>query len=55
MTPTADGGDEGKLSFFEFMKLHGWESREVKGKFVFTGPFRESTPKNDGSFTWANK
>jgi hypothetical protein len=47
MTPTADGGDEGKLSFVEFMKLHGWESKEVKGKFVFTGPFRESVPKNN--------
>ena len=47
MTPTADGGDEGKLSFSEFMNKHGWQSRKDVKRIVFTGPFKESVPKKN--------
>ena len=52
MTPTADGGDEGKLSFFEFMKLHGWEIS--KGKFVQDHSENQHL-RMISFFTWANK
>jgi len=39
MTPTADLGAEGELSFFEFMKAYGWQGKtdSYANKFVFNG------------------
>jgi len=44
MTPTADCGSEGELSFKEFMQKHGWPGVKGDGRIVFNGVFRYHQP-----------
>ena len=40
MTPTADGGPEGELSFRDFMHRHGLPAKKAEGSLRFTGVAR---------------
>jgi hypothetical protein len=44
MTPTADGGPEGDLSFREFMDRYGAPGKSGDGSIRFTGVARVSKP-----------
>lgn len=40
MTPTADRGEEGNLSFKDFMEKYGWKGKRGDGRIVFNGVHR---------------
>ena len=47
-TPTADGGEEGRLPFKQFMNKYGWKAkRDGKKRLVFTGNYKCASPKNN--------
>ena len=51
MTPTADCGAEGSLSFRDFMQKYGWPGKSGDGRVVFNGTFRYKKPnKKRGHF-----
>jgi hypothetical protein len=45
MTPTADRGAEGALSFREFMAEFGWQGSRHSDRTVFNGTYKYKTPK----------
>lgn len=45
MTPTADLGKEGELSFKDFMSQFGWPGRKHTNRAVFNGLFKYHKPK----------
>ena len=47
MTPTADRGEEGRLSFKEFMNTYGWISPKDPQRLVFNGIFKYLSDRND--------
>lgn len=46
MTPTADRGEEGRLSFREFMNTYGWVSPNDPKKRVFNGIYKYLRDRN---------
>ena len=48
MTPTADLGKEGELSFRDFMSKFGWPGVEHTDRTVFNGAFKYHEPKKTG-------
>ena len=47
MTPTADRGEEGRLSFKEFMDLYGWVSPKDPARRVFNGTYKYLSEQNE--------
>lgn len=47
MTPTADRGEEGRLSFKEFMNVYGWTSPKDPTRRVFNGIYKYLSDKNE--------
>ena len=50
MTPTADCGEEGKLTFREFMRKFGWPGKKGDGRIVFNGVFRYKKPNTNSKY-----
>jgi hypothetical protein len=51
MTPTADEGEEGRLSFREFMSLYGWERKSGGEGKVFNGVHRYRKQNSNTNLT----
>ncbi|MGO1118891.1 MvaI/BcnI family restriction endonuclease [Rhodovibrionaceae bacterium A322] len=50
MTPTADMGAEGDLTFRDFMMTYGWEGKRGDGSFRFTGVHRAGKRSNSTGY-----
>ena len=50
MTPTADCGKEGEMSFKEFMNNYGWIGKKGDGRIVFNGIYRYKIPNKSNGY-----